>query len=87
MDRLATAITGLVNIVDPSRVIIGGAGSALDIKLFKYVEDEVNKSILARDNKTITVYKAKFGEQANVIGSATIVADMIFSNRLKVLNE
>jgi len=86
MDRLAIAITGLVNIVDPSRVIIGGAGSVLDESLFKYVEDEVNQSILARESKLISVYKAKFGEQANIIGSATIVADMIFSNRLKVLS-
>ena len=86
MDRLAIAITGLVNVVDPSRVIIGGMGSALDINLFKYIEEEVNRSILARESKLITIYKAKFGEQANVIGSATIVADMIFSNRLKVLN-
>ncbi len=86
MDRLAIAITGLVNIVDPSRVIIGGAGSALGLSLFKYMEDEVNRSILARGSKTVAVCKAKFGEQANVIGSATIVADMIFSNRLKVLN-
>jgi predicted NBD/HSP70 family sugar kinase len=86
MDRLAIAITGLVNIVDPSRVIIGGTGSALDMGLFKYMEEEVNKRILARGSKLITVYKAKFGEQANVIGSATIVADMIFSNRLKVLS-
>lgn len=86
MDKLAIAITGLVNIVDPSRVLIGGAGSALDERYIKYLENEVNADILARESKSVTICKAKFAEQVNVIGSATIIADMIFSNRLKVLN-
>ena len=86
MDKLAIAVTGFVNIMDPSRVIIGSTGSMLDMKLFRYVEDAVNNSILARESKTITVFKSKFGEEEPIIGAATIVADMVFSNQLKVLS-
>lgn len=86
MDKLAIAVTGIVNIMDPSRVIIGSTGSTLDMKLFKYVEDVVNNSILARESKSITVLKSKFGEEEHIIGAATIVSDMVFSNQLKVLN-
>jgi predicted NBD/HSP70 family sugar kinase len=86
MDKLAIAVTGIVNIMDPSRVIIGSTGSMLDMKLFKYVEDVVNNSILARESKSITLLKSKFGEDEPIIGAATIVADMVFSNQLKVLN-
>ena len=86
LDKLAIAVTGIVNIVDPSRVIVGSYGSRLDMKLIKYVEDKVNSSILARESKSITVFKSKFGEDGHIIGAAAIVADLIFSDQLKVLN-
>ena len=86
LDKLAIAVTGIVNIVDPSRVIVASYGSLLDMRLIKYMEDRVNASILARENKSISVFKSKFGEEGHIIGAASIVADLIFSNHLKVLN-
>lgn len=86
MDKLAIAVTGIVNIVDPSRVILGSYGSLLEMQMIKRLEEKVNGSILARESKSITVFRSKFGEEGHIIGAAAIVADLIFSDRLKVLN-
>lgn len=82
--KIAVATTNLTNILDPSRIIFGDECCALDDSFFEIIEDEVNKWILSRRSKKIKVMKSKFGVNAPVIGSATIVADRIFTNRLKI---
>ena len=82
--KMAVAVTNLMNIIDPSRIIFGDECCVLDEKYFKLLENEVNKRILSRRSKKVKVMKSTFGVNAPVIGSATIVADRIFTNRLKI---
>ena len=84
LDKLAIAITGIVNIVDPAVVIIGDEGSAIDESLFYRVENEVARRMLVKSAKHIPVLKSDFGSDICLIGSATIVADMVFSAEIPV---
>lgn len=86
LGKLSVALTGIVNLFDPSLVIVGGYGSLLGMQFIQYIEDQVNESILARANKTVSIKRSEFGQEGHIIGAAAIVADLVFTDRLKVLN-
>ncbi len=84
MDKLAIALASLVNIVDPVRVIIGDEGSGIGQSMIERLESEVNRRILARNEKHVEIVRSDFGAEVRLIGAATIVADQVFTAQMRI---
>jgi glucokinase len=69
VDILAKGIAGMVNILNPSLVIIGGGLSNMNALLFSPLNRLVKKYALPSPARVVKVVKAKLGDQAGVIGA------------------
>jgi glucokinase len=72
---LGTALVGVVNLLNPDCIVIGGGVAGAGRILF----DNLRKAILARampvQARRVKLYKAKLGNNAGLIGAALLVND------------
>jgi glucokinase len=72
VEILAKGIAGIVNILNPKLVIIGGGLSNMGPLLFAPLNKLVKKHSLPAAARAVTVVKAKLGDQAGVIGAVEV---------------
>ncbi|MFA4858620.1 MAG: ROK family protein, partial [Candidatus Margulisiibacteriota bacterium] len=72
VEILAKGIAGIVNILNPKLIIIGGGLSNMGPLLFAPLNKLVKKHSLPAAARVVTVVKAKLGDQAGVIGAVEI---------------
>ncbi len=78
---LGIGITSLVNLLNVDSVIVGGGLSNAWDLFVKSMEAEINKRALYGPRERLSVYRAKLGDDAGIIGSAYLA----FKN-LKIFN-
>lgn len=78
---LATSLAGIINLLNPEAIIIGGGVSAAGIYLFKPLKEELKKRTLPIPGKRIKIVSAKLGNRAGVIG-ASVMAKLKLKGKL-----
>jgi len=81
--HIGIALTSIVNVLNPSKIVIGGGVSAAGRVLFSQISQTIRKRAMPQQAKCVKVLKAKLGTDAGIIietsGSAgfTVMADCL----------
>ena len=78
-DKLAVALTGAVNLLDPRCILIGHDGTWLPDGCLTRLETAVNRHILAGATRAVTVRRSAFGSRAPLLGSVCPLCRELFS--------
>ncbi|CAN5787171.1 ROK family glucokinase [soil metagenome] len=76
--RLGTGIAGLVNVLDPELVIVGGGASQAGELLLEPARDAFRRSVEGSDRRPeVPIVRASLGAESAAIGAAALVFDRI----------
>lgn len=75
--RLGIALAGVVNILNPDVVVIGGGIANVGKILFEKVNKTIHSQAMPVQAKGLRVFKAGLGNDAGLIGAAILVKDNI----------
>ncbi len=70
--RVGTTLSGVINLLNPERIIIGGGLAEAGEVLFKSIRDTVDKKALPVTKSAVKIVKAKLGSDAGVVGAAAL---------------
>ena len=79
--RIGIALTGLVNVLNPAKIVIGGGLSDAGRVLFSEIRKTLRKKAMPQQAKCVKVLKAKLGSNAGIIGASILLKDKL-SHRL-----
>lgn len=82
MEKLASALIDMVNLMDTNAIIIGHEGNFISQQYLSLLEDEINLHMFAAGYKKINVLPSFFGAEAPLFGSVCCVLDALFSGHL-----
>ena len=71
-ERLGTLLAGLVNILNPERIIMGGGVAQAGAPIFKPVADTIRKKAFPIASRFVKVVPAALGPDAGLIGGAAL---------------
>ncbi len=71
--HLGNGLTGIVNLLNPSVIVIGGGVSNNHQFLFKTAQDVIDSRAMLTHRKHVKILKAKFGNDAGIIGAQVLV--------------
>lgn len=72
-EYLASALSGVVNFLNPERIIIGGGISQAGEVIFTPLRRKVREKAMSIPGKKVKILKAALGERAGIIGAAVLV--------------
>jgi glucokinase len=75
--HLGIALTGIVNLLNLDAIIIGGGVAGVGRILFDKVRKTVRERAMSVQSKHVKIYKAKFRNDAGLIGAAVMVKDAL----------
>jgi glucokinase len=76
--RLGVGIAGLVNVLDPDLVVIGGGVSAAGDLLIAPARDAFRRSVEGVEHRPhVPIERAALGNDAGAIGAAALVFDRV----------
>ena len=70
--RIGVTLAGIVNLLNPERIIIGGGIADAGEPLFKAIRKTVKERALPVPRRAVKILKAKLGNEAGVIGAAAL---------------
>ncbi|OGX30084.1 MAG: hypothetical protein A3F87_02770 [Omnitrophica WOR_2 bacterium RIFCSPLOWO2_12_FULL_51_24] len=70
--RIGVTLAGIVNLLNPERIIIGGGVAEAGEPLFKSIRKTVHERALPVPKKAVKILKARLGNEAGVIGAAAL---------------
>jgi len=71
--HIGNALTGVVNLLNPELIIIGGGMAEAGKFIFEPVRKTIRKKAMSVQRKAVKVVKAKLGNDAGVVGAAELV--------------
>ena len=71
--RLGTVLAGLVNLLNPEKIIIGGGLAQAGHFLFTPIRKTVNERAMNFPARKVKIVRARLGEEAGLIGAAVLV--------------
>ena len=74
---LATALTGIINVLNPELIVIGGGIANTGKYLFDPLRETIKKRVFQFLAKKTRIVCAQLGEEAGIIGSAMLAKDSI----------
>jgi predicted NBD/HSP70 family sugar kinase len=85
-NHLTSAITSLVNLLNPDMIILGGSLSRLGDLVIKPIQERIIKTALVKDLSKTKLRSAELGAKAIAIGAATLAIEQAFIDP-KILRE
>jgi len=76
---MSIAITGWINMMNPSRVILGGSMHELQKQLLQPVQEKIRECSIVGSVPSTEVRTGTLGERAESIGAATLALEEVFS--------
>jgi len=70
--RIGVALSGVINLLNPEKIIIGGGMADAGEVLFKAIRDTVDKRALPVSKGAVKIVKAKLGNDAGIAGAAAL---------------
>jgi predicted NBD/HSP70 family sugar kinase len=74
--HIGNGLTGLVNLLNPSRVVIGGGVSNCPDFVYQIINDVIKKRAMELPATTVKVVKAKLGSDAPFFGAKVLVEQL-----------
>lgn len=71
--RLSVNIVGVVNLLNPDAIVIGGGVAEAGLVLFDRIKDIVKKQAMPVQARAVKILRAKMGNNAGLIGAALLV--------------
>lgn len=71
--HIGNALAGIVNLLNPSRIVIGGGVSNCPAFVFKVVEEVIKKRAMKIPADTVKIVKARLGNDAPLLGAKVLV--------------
>lgn len=75
--RLGIALVGVVNLLNPDCIVIGGGVANAGKMLFDKVKEVISKQAMSVQARGVKIVKAKLGSDAGLIGAAIFVKENI----------
>ena len=72
---IGVGLTGIVNLLNPEKIVIGGGVSNAGRFIFKAIEKTVKNRAMKIHAKTVKIVKAKLGEDAGLMGCLALVEE------------
>ncbi|NQT23329.1 MAG: ROK family protein [Candidatus Omnitrophica bacterium] len=72
---LGVGLTGIINLLNPDAVVIGGGVANAGRFIFDAVKETVKKRAMHLPAKTVKILKAELGEDAGVVGAMALVKE------------
>lgn len=76
-ERLGVALSGIVNLLNPDCIVIGGGVAGAGRILFNRVKRVISKRAMSIQAKQVKVFRAKLGNDAGLIGAGILVRESI----------
>jgi len=76
--KLGLALAGVVNLLNPDRIVIGGGVANAGRVLFAKIEETIISRAMPVQAKKVKIFKAKLGNDAGMLGAALLVKDLTF---------
>ncbi len=70
--RIGITLSGVINLLNPEKIIIGGGLANAGQILFKSIRDTVDERALPIPKRTVKIIKAKLGADAGIVGAAAL---------------
>jgi len=70
--RVGIVLSGVINLLNPEKVIIGGGLANAGKFLFEAIRDTVTERTLPIHKRTVKIIKAKLGADAGIVGAAAL---------------
>ena len=86
MEYLSYGLISSINMFNPQVIMLGDRGVSLPDKYLQYLEMKINHYKLSKSYNYVKIVKPKFGEMAELAGSAVCVLEQIFKGNLLVNN-
>jgi len=74
-EYLGVALSGVINLLNPDCIVIGGGVANAGKVLFKQVKRTILKRAMPNQARQVKIYKAKLGSDAGLIGAAIMVKE------------
>ena len=74
-DILGVALSGVINLLSPDCIVIGGGVANAGKVLFDQVKETILKRAMTVQAKHVKIYKAALGDDAGLIGAAILVRE------------
>ncbi|MDD4879132.1 MAG: ROK family protein, partial [Candidatus Omnitrophica bacterium] len=71
-ERIGVTLAGIVNLLNPERIIIGGGVAGAGELIFRSIRKTVDVRALPIPGKAVKILKAKLGNDAGIIGAAAL---------------
>lgn len=71
--RIGITLSGVVNLLNPEKIIIGGGLANAGEVLFKAIRDTVSERALPVSGSAVKIVRAKLGNDAGIIGAAALL--------------
>ncbi len=75
---IGVGVSNLVNLLNPSHLIIGGELSLVGETLFKAIDRAMKKYTVPSSYNAVQVIQAAFGEKGGALGAATLILKKVF---------
>jgi glucokinase-like ROK family protein len=85
-EYLGIGIAGLINLLGPETIVIGGGVAQAGDILFEKVRKTVNARSLKKISKDVQIVPARFGTKAAVMGAVALVLDQVLNLNLAAEN-
>jgi len=76
---MSIAITGWINMINPRRVILGGARKELQQQILNPIQVKIRECSIVSSVATTEVRTGSLGEKAESVGAATLALEEVFS--------
>ena len=74
--HIGNALTGVVNLLNPARIVIGGGVSDSHKFLFKTIEKTIKNRAMKAQASMFKIVKARLGNDGGIIGARVLIEDM-----------
>jgi len=74
---IGNALTGIVNVLNPTRIVIGGGVANASRFMFKTIEKTIKQRSMHVQGAMVKIVKARLGHKAGVMGAAVLVMDAL----------
>ena len=75
--HLANGLTGVVNLLNPSHIIVGGGMANNSRFIFPALRKRIKERAMVVQGRMVKVVRAKLGDDAGIIGAKVLVEEMI----------
>ncbi len=81
---LSTLLVNIVNIYDTEAVLIGHEGALLSGEFFDGINAEVNRRIMAREVKTVSIRPSAIPDKIHALSGAAVIFSRLFGGEFKL---